>query len=310
MLAGHGQCLPLDSSGGETATIGGLLATNDSGPLRHRVGTPRDLVIGIQLATVDGRLAKAGGRVVKNVAGYDLSRLICGSFGELAAIVGATFKLTPVPVSSATVVVERLDATAAGALAAALAASQLEPQAVEVHGRFGDEPAPSIGCLVRFAGFGAALDSQVAAAQALLTPLAPAVRVEAGDADATRWREYPASIWAAPGAVVRASWLPADLSRALELLQKLASQGPLELAGRAAIGAGTIRLGGDGIRQASAVVALRESGVFGNVVVLRADAALKAAVDVWGPRQNRPLLRAVKRAVDPGNTLGAGRGAV
>ena len=309
MLAGHGQCLPLDSSGGDAATIGGLLATNDSGPLRHRFGTPRDLVIGIQVATVDGRLAKAGGRVVKNVAGYDLSRLMCGSFGELAAIVGATFKLAPVPVSSATVVAERVDATAAGAIAAAIAASQLEPQAFEVHAVFG-EPAPSIACLVRFASFGAALDSQVAAAQALLTPLAPAVHVEAREADAARWREYPASFRAAPGAIVRASWLPADLSRAVALLQNLGAQGPLELAGRAAIGAGTVRIGGDAVRQASVVGALRESGVFGNVVVLRADVALKAAVDVWGPRQNRALLQAVKRAVDPGNTLGAGRGAV
>jgi hypothetical protein len=91
-LAHHGQWLPLDPPFGDRATIGGLLATNDSGSLRHRFGTPRDLVIGVQLATTDGTLAKAGGRVVKNVAGYDLSKLVCGSFGSLAAIVSATFK--------------------------------------------------------------------------------------------------------------------------------------------------------------------------------------------------------------------------
>src|SRR4029077_3324687 len=86
-LAQHGQWLPLDPPVADAATIGGILATNDSGPLRHRFGTPRDLVIGIRLATTDGMLSKAGGQVVKNVAGYDLGKLMTGSFGAFAAIV-------------------------------------------------------------------------------------------------------------------------------------------------------------------------------------------------------------------------------
>ena len=98
----HGQWLPLDPPFADAATIGGILATNDSGPLRHRYGTPRDLIIGVQLATTDGVLAKAGGQVVKNVAGYDLSKLVAGSFGSLAAIVSATFKLSPLPAASKT----------------------------------------------------------------------------------------------------------------------------------------------------------------------------------------------------------------
>jgi glycolate oxidase FAD binding subunit len=91
-LARHGQWLPVDSAF-DGATIGGIVATNDSGPLRHRHGTPRDLLIGVTLAMPDGRLVKAGGHVVKNVAGYDLGKLVSGSFGSLAAIVDATFKL-------------------------------------------------------------------------------------------------------------------------------------------------------------------------------------------------------------------------
>ena len=86
----------------DRATIGGIVATNDSGPRRHRYGTPRDLIIGIEMALADGRVAKAGGRVVKNVAGYDLSRLLCGSFGSLAVITSATFKLSPLPPASRT----------------------------------------------------------------------------------------------------------------------------------------------------------------------------------------------------------------
>ena len=78
-----GQWLPLDPPLADRATIGGIVATNDSGPRRHRYGAPRDLIIGIEIALADGRVAKAGGRVVKNVAGYDLARLLCGSFGSL-----------------------------------------------------------------------------------------------------------------------------------------------------------------------------------------------------------------------------------
>src|SRR5437867_10661307 len=111
-LAQHGQWLPLDPPRADEATIGGILATNDSGPLRHRYGTPRDLVIGIQLATTDGVLSQAGGRVVKNVAGYDLGKLITGSFGSLAAIVSATFKLSPLPAASNTLWLDVPDAAA------------------------------------------------------------------------------------------------------------------------------------------------------------------------------------------------------
>ena len=100
-LARHGQWLPLDSAFDE-ATIGGMLATNDAGPHRHRYGTPRDLLIGVTLALTDGRIVKAGGTVVKNVAGYDLGKLVTGSFGSLGAIVDATFKLLPIPQASAT----------------------------------------------------------------------------------------------------------------------------------------------------------------------------------------------------------------
>src|SRR5438093_735052 len=82
----------LDPPAPDRATIGGIVATNDSGPRRHRYGAPRDLILGVTLARADGRIAKAGGIVVKNVAGYDLARLVTGSFGSLAVVVNATFK--------------------------------------------------------------------------------------------------------------------------------------------------------------------------------------------------------------------------
>jgi glycolate oxidase FAD binding subunit len=89
-LATHRQWIPLDPPSAERATIGGLVATNDSGPRRHRYGAPRDLIIGVEFIRADGLLAKGGGIVVKNVAGYDLPRLLTGSFGSLGVIVSAT----------------------------------------------------------------------------------------------------------------------------------------------------------------------------------------------------------------------------
>ena len=121
-LAQQGQWLPLDSAF-ENATIGGLIATNDAGPLRHRYGTPRDLLIGITLALTDGTLVKSGGHVVKNVAGYDLAKLLSGSHGSLAAIVDATFKLLPIPHTSKTVLASYADGDALSADAAMLAGS-------------------------------------------------------------------------------------------------------------------------------------------------------------------------------------------
>src|SRR5213078_978246 len=126
-LADHRQWLPLDPPFADAATIGGILATNDSGPLRHRYGTPRDLVIGIRLATTDGILSKAGGQVVKNVAGYDLGKLIAGSFGGLAAIVSATFKLAPRPAASKTVIVQAPDVGVLSQVIREVMGSQLEP---------------------------------------------------------------------------------------------------------------------------------------------------------------------------------------
>ena len=96
-LAEHGQRLALDPLWPEQATIGGILATNDSGPLRVRFGSLRDLIIGITLALPDGTLAKSGGKVVKNVAGYDLPKLATGSLGTLGIITQAIFRLHPIP---------------------------------------------------------------------------------------------------------------------------------------------------------------------------------------------------------------------
>jgi glycolate oxidase FAD binding subunit len=126
-LAAHGQRLSLDPPG--DPTVGAVLARNVSGPLRHRFGAPRDLVLGVTLVLADGTVASAGGKVVKNVAGYDLSRLVCGSEGRLALIARASFRLHPVPKAARTLVIETGDAPA---VVSTLLRSQLEPSALDV----------------------------------------------------------------------------------------------------------------------------------------------------------------------------------
>ena len=126
-LAATGQRLSLDPPG--DPTIGSLLARNASGPLRHRFGAPRDLVLGTTLVLGDGTIANAGGKVVKNVAGYDLARLVCGSEGRLALIARASFRLHPLPKATQTLVVETGDAAVT---VASLLRSQLQPSALDV----------------------------------------------------------------------------------------------------------------------------------------------------------------------------------
>jgi glycolate dehydrogenase FAD-binding subunit len=126
-LAATGQRLSLDPPG--DPTIGALLARNASGPLRHRFGAPRDLVLGATLVLGDGTIASAGGKVVKNVAGYDLARLVCGSEGRLALIVRASFRLHPLPKATRTLVVETGEAAV---VVASLVRSQIQPSALDV----------------------------------------------------------------------------------------------------------------------------------------------------------------------------------
>ena len=130
VLAGAGQQLALDPWLG--ATVGGTLATGAAGPRRLRYGTPRDLIIGITVVRADGTVAKSGGKVVKNVAGYDLGRLFTGSFGTLGLIVEAVFRLHPLPASAAYVTVDCPGPDEAHRAVAAAAGSGLAPSAVEI----------------------------------------------------------------------------------------------------------------------------------------------------------------------------------
>ena len=303
-LGGHRQWLPLDASG-DGSTIGGAIATNDSGPLRHRFGTPRDLLIGIRLATTDGRLVKAGGNVVKNVAGYDLGKMMTGSFGTLAAIVSATFKLLPMPAASHTVSAALPDKESVARALVALNDSQIEPLAVELQAQAGRTP---YRLLARFATSPSAAAAQAAQAQALIG----AGDIITGDQEAAIWRRYQGRAAASAGTVVRMNWLPAALSGVLALCETLASaNGSVELVARAALGAGLVRIDGSIDWQAAVIERLRATDVVRHVTIVDAPPAVKQQVDVWGTLGAGGVISsAIKRALDPAGILNAGRGPV
>ena len=310
-LAAQGQWLPLDTPF-DAATIGGLVATNDAGPLRHRYGTPRDLLIGITLALTDGTLIKAGGHVVKNVAGYDLAKLISGSFGTLAVIVDATFKLLPIARSSQTVVAEYVDLDLLAKDAATLACSQLEPTAFDVHMRTGETGAAA-RCTIaaRFATSPDATTIQTNAARALLHGDS---RVLADVPEAAWWSEQVRRPWAVPGTVVRVGWMPAALPEVLALVGDLgrSTGAAVELTGRAALGAGLLRFEANDAATATAIEQLRASHrLVTNITVLRQSRAMKRTVDPWGPAgSTAAVLSSLKRTFDPAGILNAGRGPI
>jgi glycolate oxidase FAD binding subunit len=194
-LAASGQRLSLDPPG--DPTIGALLARNVSGPLRHRFGAPRDLVLGVTLVLADGTIANAGGKVVKNVAGFDLARLVCGSEGRLALVARASFRLHPLPKAARTLVVETDDVAA---VAGRVMASQLQPSALDIlyPGR--------VAVLIEGSERGVA--AQLASARAL---------VGGDEADAAIWEE---SRRRQASARARSRFAPGDLAAALEGLEE------------------------------------------------------------------------------------------
>ena len=303
-LSAERQWLPIESAFDE-ATIGGIVATNDAGPSRHRNGTPRDLVIGITLALADGRVVKAGGTVVKNVAGYDLGKLVSGSHGTLAGIADITFKLVPIPQSSATLVASYTDASAMARDVAALDASQIEPAAFDVRSEGGDG---ALQLKLRIATSPAARDAQMAAARALVTGQAT---ILTDMAERETWSAQHESLLQGDAAV-RFGWLPSQLPQVLALLGELRNRHNVRVlfAGRV-LGAGTVRLSGDLDALTGAIERLRASDDVGNVVLLRGSHDLKERVDVWGPE--RPVdrvLNALKSSLDPAGILNAGRGPI
>jgi glycolate dehydrogenase FAD-binding subunit len=303
-LAQHGQWIPLDPPWADRATIGGVVATNDSGPRRHRYGAPRDLIIGVEFARADGKLAKGGGIVVKNVAGYDLPRLMTGAFGSLGVIVTATFKLFPLTAASQTLVVDLKDPRDLGSLVAKLLGSQLTPTAIEFQ-------TPPLRLLVRFESIDEAVEQQAATASMLIREGGFAARATGGAEEKELWAAHGRSVWTGTGAVVKVTVLPSEVSTMLAALPSLAGSADGVAAGRAGLGVFLVRIDGDVDTQRRAIAGLRAAFAAGrgSAVIVRGTAELRARADVWGSiGDGLPLMRAVKQRFDPAGLLNPGRG--
>ncbi len=303
-LGAHRQWIPLDPPGVDRATIGGLVATNDSGPRRHRYGAPRDLIIGVEFARADGRLAKGGGIVVKNVAGYDLPRLMTGSFGSLGVIVAATFKLYPLTAASRTLVATLPTPADLGALAGRILSSHLTPTALE----FATHP---LRLLVRFESIEASVEQQCVTAQKLIVESGFTASAVSGSDEEALWKEHASLSGNDRGALLKISVLPTEVAATLRLIDGLAGERGYLAAGRAGMGVFLLRILEDVPQQKRVIEGLRDAFPLGrgSVVVVQGSPALKSHVDVWGPVGDAlSLMRNVKKQFDPAGVLSPGRG--
>ena len=302
-LNAHRQWIPLDPSN-EEGTIGGILATNDSGPRRHRYGAPRDLIIGITVVRTDGRLARAGGIVVKNVAGYDMARLMTGSCGTLALIVDATFKLAPVPPVSRSVVITTPSAALLDHILTSITSSQTMPTAVELE-------IPPGRLLVRFETVERAAEQQSREIAERASARGAKSDVVFGGEESALWQAHAARPWSKGGCVVKISLLPSKIPTLVEWLHGAAARLDWEIVGRAGVGVLLLRLDDRDDDQERLVAQLRarfKPGE-GHASVLRGSVALKSRLEASSPVGDAlALMQIIKRQFDPVGILNPGRG--
>lgn len=303
ILAEHGQHLALDPLWMNKATIGGVLATNDSGALRVRFGALRDLIIGITVVLPDGTIARSGGKVVKNVAGYDLPKLMTGALGTLGVIVEATFRLYPLASETRTLSFALPTIAAANKLTLAIQDSTLAPTGVQLRASAHEPPQVD----VRFEGVAAAIEAQTHA----LFNLAAGARQIEFKSETWNARE---DLWSGEklSLICKASVLPAQLAHVCETLNRVAASSNISWwVVMQSIGLGALRIEAN---EADALIEsleflradVRESG--GSLVVLRCPREIKARVDVWDSDGDAlPLMRRVKERFDPSGILNQGR---
>jgi glycolate oxidase FAD binding subunit len=286
-FASAGQMLALDPYLGprHEATIGGIIATADSGPLRHRYGAPRDLILGMTVALSDGTIARSGGKVIKNVAGYDLGKLFCGSLGTLGMILSVSVRLHPLPSQTLTAMGVAGDPDTASRAIQALTAAPLELEALDLAWRGGRG-----GILARFAG----VQSRRRAEQTAALMRESGLRdIELSDADGELWARQRAGQRAPQGALVRVAAAPSALGRVIRAAD--ACEGTL--VGRAAYGHSFIAL-----EPAAVSRLLAELPPGARAVLHDAPISLAETVDVWGTTGDPAaleLMRRVKARFDP-----------
>lgn len=318
-IAEKGQWLPVDPADNGTATLGGIVAAGLSGPQSSHYGPLRSFVIGMRVALHDGRLIKAGGNVVKNVAGYDLCKLFTGSYGTLGLITELTFKLRPLPTESRTIV-------AAGASRSLMDAGRqiantLFPVAIELISpglakriEIGAQ-AVDAALLIRFAGSSQGVVKQTAQALKLLRD--NGLLCETHDDDAKLWStigsaSYHPSFDISWRASVRPTEIPSLVDDVVALEQDEASQ--VQLQWHAGLSDGRLRaMARAPVYHRGTVRALerlrqRAESLGGSLIVERAPIEIKGEFDCWGSFGSvKELMQRVKIQLDPGNLMSPGR---
>ena len=240
-LAQHGQRLAVEPLFAERATVGGIVATNDNGPLRVRFGSLRDLIIGVTLALPDGTLARSGGKVVKNVAGYDLPKLATGSLGTLGIITQAIFRLHPLPQTERTLSFQFESVAAANQAALALLDSVLTFTGLQL--RSSGQPLCTLD--VRFEGIENAVEDQAQRAGRMVGNRLGVAGDSLLPAEAGQWQSSTALWDGAPGLICRFSVLPSEIASLVDRAHSLAE--PLAVRTHVvaqAVGVGLLRLDG------------------------------------------------------------------
>jgi glycolate oxidase FAD binding subunit len=303
-LAKHGQRLALDALWPERATVGGVLSTNDSGALRLRFGSLRDLIIGVTLALPDGTLASSGGKVVKNVAGYDLPKLATGALGTLGVITRAVFRVHPLAKETCTLTCIRDDVVEAQSLMLAVQDSKLAHSALQI--RCGGNAPAKVDVLFE------ATQAGLAAQTEQLKSMARDLIFRNSNPEVWNARQELHSAVKPDGAtfaIAKISTLPAHIANSIGALATLCADGVRWSAAVQATGIGCARLEGEGSAMESVLLSFRKDleGTGGSLAVHHSPATV-SRMEAWGEGGDAvPLMRAVKRQFDPKNTLNPGR---
>lgn len=311
-LATAGQFLPLDPVVPQSATMGGIIATADTGSWRQRYGGVRDQLLGVTFVRADGQIAKAGGRVVKNVAGYDLMKLFTGSYGTLGIITQVTFRVYPLSSASGTVVLTGT-ADAVGEASTVLRASALTPTAADFlsTGLIADLGlGEGWGLLVRFQSMTESVEEQSTRILAVGQQLGLQGVLYSASDEAELWQKLEEKIRVAttePVITCKIGVVPSASMAILSQVDSLA-QGALALI-HAGSGLGVLRLE-NGVGMVKSVLQTRSlcQANGGFLTVLEAPIVIKQQLDVWGYSGSAlNIMRGIKRQFDPENLLSPSR---
>jgi len=299
-LAGDRQRLAVDELVPGT-TIGGMLGTGVTGPRRLQAGAVRDLVLGVTMVRADGVVAKAGGKVVKNVAGYDVAKLVTGAYGTLGLVTEAAFRLHPIPPAAAYVSIRLPDAASAYQAVQRALHAQFVPTAIEL-----DRPEPGGPVEVAVLIEGTEAGVAARAAQAVETLGDGAARIDRPG----WWGTLPAG--SDRSVLVKATTELTGTGRLLDGVDRAAAAAGTTAAVRGSGGVGLVHAalpGTDPAAVAAFVKALRDAAPAwrGSVVVLAAPPPVRSEVDSWGPVPGLDLMRRVKERFDPDALLAPGR---